>query len=200
MTAKWMLVLLVSACATTNSAKPKLEVHYQSSTNLADTGTAIDGNICFKAWHWDVTNAADTVDVRADGRHYLIGPSGPSEHRLIGSRRFVAGRSEAGERLAAVRRQSGGGQETIDLRFGPDHLSGRVGWHQFDTQANGDHLEGTYKKNDMPPVKVRIFGMDALWALPLAEQAVLLPSLLFCANNSPTHDFDVDLRDVKHQP
>jgi hypothetical protein len=75
-----------------------------------------------------------------------------------------------------------------------------VGWQQFDTRLNGDHLEGTYKKQDMPAVQVRIFGIDALWTLPLAEQAVLLPSLLFCANNSPTHDFDVDLRDLKHIP
>jgi hypothetical protein len=176
------LALLVTACAT---AKPKLEVHYQSSTSLADTGSAIDGNLCFKAMHWDVMvppNATDTVDLRAFNRHYVIGPSAATEHRLVGNHHSPAG------------------SETIDLRFGPDHLVGRVGWQQFDTRLNGDHLEGTYKKQDMPAVQVRIFGIDALWTLPLAEQAVLLPSLLFCANNSPTHDFDVDLRDLKHIP
>jgi hypothetical protein len=179
------LTLLVTGCATSTAAKPKLEVHYQSSTSLADSGSNIDGKLCFNATHWDVsapTNANDTVDLRADGRHYVIGPSSPTEHRLVGDHR---GR---------------GGSDTIDLRFGLDHLAGRVGWREFDTQRNGDHLEGTYKKRDMSPVKVRIFGLDALWALPLAEQAVLLPSLLFCANNSPTHDFDIDLRDLQHSP
>jgi hypothetical protein len=190
----------VAACATTNSAKPKLEVLYQSSTSLADTGAAIDGKLCFESTHWDVTNKGDAVDVRDYERHYLIGPSAPSEHRLVGSRRFVAERPEAAERLSAIRSQPHKGQETIDLRFGPDHLSGRIGWHQFVAGATGDHLEGTYQQNGMTAVVVRIFGMDALWALPLAEQAVLLPSLLFCANTSPTHDFDIDLRDLKHTP
>ena len=178
------LTLLGSGCATTPATK--LEVHYQSSTSLADSGDNIDGQLCFRATHWNVSvppNASDVVDVRTDGRHYVIGPSSPTEHRLVGDHRL--GRE---------------GAETIDLRFGLDHLKGRVGWRQFETQLNGDHLEGTYKNHDMPPVTVRIFGLDALWALPLAEQAVLLPSLLFCANNSATHDFDIDLRDLKHSP
>ena len=179
-----VVALFAVGCGGLNSnGKSKVEVSFQSSTHLWDDGTVIAGNVCFHRTQYEigtVPNATGALDLRSNGSRFVVAAVSPTERRIVGATT-----------------ERGGGNESVDLRFGPDHLVGHIAWHQFKLQANGDHLEGLYQLNALPPVPVKFFGMETYWPLPIAEQGVLLPNLLMCTNNSPTHGFEIDFRDLK---
>lgn len=174
--------IAAAGCGTVHSRRPELEVAFQSSTHLWDDGSSVQGTVCFHRTYWDrypVSAQPGAVELRADRARFVVGADGPGEHRIAGS---IDGR---------------GRLQTVDLRFGPDHVIGRIGWHQFDLRREGDHLAGTYTLDGHPPVAVKLFGMDKLWTVPLVEQGVVLPNLLRCTNATYRHDFEIDLRDLK---
>jgi hypothetical protein len=178
-------LMLASGCAATSGNKALVEVSFQSSTHLWDDGQSIDGNICFHPTHYELEKVGPDksgVDLRTPKRHLVAAPTGPAETRVVGG---IADMHNA--------------EESVDLRFGPDHLVGRIGWYQYDLTASGDHLEGTYRERAKEAVHVKLYGADRVWSLPVAEQGVLLTNLLFCTNLSSTHDFEVDLRDIKRE-
>ncbi len=175
-----VITTLLSACATTGPAVAKqstTQVTYQASTHLWDQGPTVDGKLCFDDHsHWDVSTLphdGGALDLRGRSQELVVRLLNPSEHDVA---------DRAG---------------TMDLRFGPDHLDGRIGWEQFSLRTVGDRLEGTYRLNAMNPVPLTIYGMDQLWKLPLADQGIVLPNLLRCADKSATHGFAIDLRDLK---
>ncbi len=211
-----------AGCAGTGAAvKPtQVEVIYQASTDISDNGTQINGKLCFDDTHFDVaplSNHGGAIDLLGYNRHFVIGRVSPTENRIVGA---IAGRGGAGmgpnsppgsaplggqqENERALLGSSSGPagteeHEAVDLRFGADHLVGRVGWHQFSVHAVGDHLEGQYQWKAMNAVQLKFYGIDKLWALPLAEQGVLLPSLLHCLDKVATHDFAMSLNDLQRK-
>ncbi len=204
--------LMLGACAHAPAGgAPPVEVVFQGSTDLIDNGSQINGKLCFDAAHFDRTalaNPRGAIDLVGWNRHYVIVPVSPTENLIkgsIASRQdrhshitFGPGSEEA--RRNALDAQGGGDgsedHESVDLRYGADHLIGRVGWHQFMVKAVGDHMEGRYQYNAIAPVYFKLRGMDKMLALPLAEQGVLLPSLLHCLEKFPTHDFELTLADL----
>ncbi len=210
---------LTLGCAGANAVKkPAVEVTYQASTDITDDGAQINGKLCFGETHFDrseVPNSNGAIDLLGWNRHFVIGQLSATENRVVGA---IAGRGghgtgarpSSGAQPGAAGSQedrrnqlgSTGGprgseeNEAVDLRYSLDHLIGRVGWHQFAVKTVGDHMEGQYQFNAMNPVNIKLWGMDKLWALPLAEQGVLLPSLLHCLQKIPTHDFEMTLADL----
>ncbi len=205
-------MLRANAAKKAPAQKPQVEVTFQASTDISDDGAQINGKLCFRDTHWDLTpvpNGAGTVDLLGVNRHFIVGRMSANENRVVGaiSERVPPTWTTVGvaaDQLPFRPGEQKGAQgigaevnEAVELRFGPDHLVGRIGWHQFSVRAVGDHLEGQYQFRAMNPVGLKLYGMDKLWELPIAEQGVLLPSLLKCLDKVATRDFVMGLGDLR---
>src|SRR5204862_5185244 len=68
----------------------------------------------------------------------------------------------------------------VDLMVGRDGVAGRVGYRAFLLKQDGDKVTGQVRINDTRLAHATVNGWDALWALPPADQAAILPALLTC--------------------
>lgn len=172
--------VLATGCGTVQATvRPTVEVAFQSSTHLWDDGTSIAGTDCFQRTQWFLDSAPDLpggIELRSGLARLVVGHGEADETRLIG-------------RL--------GGTTEVDLRFGADHLVGRIGWRQYDLKREGAWLVGTYQSRGWQKVSLRILGAEKLAALPLAEQGVLLPGLLGCAPTTHLRGTSIDWSDLR---
>jgi hypothetical protein len=73
------------------------------------------------------------------------------------------------------------GDAVVDLQLTEFELSGRVGWRRFELRSEGDTLQGPMQiAGAAEPGSALVRGRAALWTLPPAEQAAVLPLLLTC--------------------
>lgn len=91
-----------------------------------------------------------------------------------------------GERISGML-DAEAGAGAVDLRLTPEALEGRVGFRRFQLHRDGDALtgEGLIRDQSAPggtdlPSPVRLTGVAALWALPAAVRAAVLPNTLSC--------------------
>lgn len=69
----------------------------------------------------------------------------------------------------------------VDLRISPERLHGRVSYRHFElTATEDDSYVGEMQIAD-DKYRFIVFGKSALWSMPPADQATLLPLMLSCA-------------------
>jgi hypothetical protein len=143
------------------------------SGGLRAAGGRISGNVCGIDLAYYVDHAGDHT--RLTG--------------FLDSGRFES-RIEVRDDADAIRREIRGafaqGAAAVHLDVRVNHLRGVVGLRQFDLTRDGDDYVGSleYVSATTVPRRVRaaavIHGADALWSLPPAAQAAVLPTLLTC--------------------
>lgn len=70
-------------------------------------------------------------------------------------------------------------RRAIDLELTRDRLRGHVGLRDLDLRAHDDTLEGTMTIAEQK-LPFRIRGWGAVWSMPAADQAAILPFVLTC--------------------
>lgn len=137
------------------------------SDGLRDYGGHVSGNVCGLEMTFEVAHAGDhtrmvgfvdegsyesTIDVRDDAKSVT---------------RAITGR------LAPT-------NGSVQLELRKNHIYGSVGQRQFALARQGDQYVGWLKIRESVLAKATINGASALWTLPPAAQAVVLPALLSC--------------------
>jgi hypothetical protein len=161
------------------------------SSGLRDAGGRIRGRICGITADYDVKHSGDRVVV--DGVVY---------DDKLGSK------IEVREESRGLHFSGTLGSNIIDLQLDRGRLTGSVGRRVYSLERVEDRLEGWLRVPGMvwgPSipvmvqsdrkilVPVRVRGVAALWEMPAAVQAVVLPNLLTCINlaDNQLHPIDV---------
>jgi acylphosphatase len=81
---------------------------------------------------------------------------------------------------------------TVELQISQDKIVGRIGFREFDLQAQADTYFGTmlFSGHKLP---FRLRGRGSLWSMPAADQAVILPFVLTCIEDDRRLVQDVDV-------
>ena len=88
---------------------------------------------------------------------------------------------QIGALLGAVGSVVGAHSPAVDIRMSPESLHGRVAFRQYHlTATEDDSYVGEMRTGDTKYTFV-LFGKSALWAMPPADQAAILPLMLSCA-------------------
>ncbi len=151
-----------------------------TSGGLVDDGGTISGQVCGMDLHAGVEHQGDHVQV--------TGLAGLAPLWLD-----VADRH--GER-----RISGTlGGRAVDLRLRSGGISGRVAEMDFHLQQDGDDLVEFVEYHAVGRTAVlpmALHGRDALWQMPAADQAAVLPLLLGCLRGTLVQGDPTALRDL----
>ncbi len=139
------------------------------SGGLRDDGGEISGRVCGMFAEFDVKHAGDRVE--------LVGAfdGGEASHLEV---RDANGAREIGGQL---------GNAAVDLKLTGTALTGHVGLRVYALEQDGDRLAGHVRLQKQVPGEegpaigdVELAGRDALWAMPPADQALVLASVLTC--------------------
>ena len=142
------------------------------SSGLRDAGGRIHGHVCGMFIDFDVTHKGDHV-------------------QLVGS---IDDRTDAAVDVAdegGMRHFTGHlGGLAVDFIAGTGGLQGHVGIRVFAAEASApDDYHGNMRIPGMYDpgggkqiIGLTIHGRDALWAMPAADQAAILPAMLTCSN------------------
>jgi hypothetical protein len=144
------------------------------SSGLSDDGGTIGGDVCGMQIDYGVEHRGDHVQLVGfiDGDH-------PSE---------LAIRDENGRRHITGSLDKLG----VDLVLTGDHLEGHAGLRVVSLSLQDGALSGAmrlpnawnYVRGGNAVVRATLDGRDALWALPPADQAALIPLVLSCHMSS----------------
>lgn len=187
------LVLVVAGCAGVPKtaivdgkevARPRLEfggqpysVHHEGahprpggpSSGLVDSGGAIRGRVCGMLVDFDVAHKGDHVQLVGSLDNRI--PAAIDVSEQDGTRRFTGNL----------------GGLAIDFTLSPSEMQGHVGIRVFLLEPGGDgyhgymRIPGTLDINGgKQRVGVMVHGREALWAMPAADQAAVLPALMTC--------------------
>jgi hypothetical protein len=80
----------------------------------------------------------------------------------------------------------------VDLELTHERISGIAGMRRFDLHAEGDQYEGQMIiANHVLPFRLK--GRGALWSMPAADQAAILPFVITCIADERALVQDVDM-------
>lgn len=136
------------------------------SSGLTDDGGHVTGIICGLDLLLDVKHAGDRVRLEGFIDNAL---SANLEIRDVEGERVITGNLGASAGVAAV-----------ELHLSQSGLRGRVGQRAFLMEIDGDRYVGKLRINDTRIADATIEGREALWSMPAADQAAVLPALLTC--------------------
>ena len=100
----------------------------------------------------------------------LRSPSGAGLHPWV-----------AGAILSHVAGIAAAQSPVVDLHVSPDGLRGRVALRNYQLTATEDDTYAGEMQTGDRKVRFIVFGKSALWSMPPADQAALLPLRLSCA-------------------
>jgi hypothetical protein len=183
--------LLASACSPTTAVVdgrtvPRLELEFGgqpyavrftaahprpggASSGLRDYGGRITGNVC----GLDVA-----YEVQHEGDHLRL--SGFVDDQSLASTLLVTDMNGVSRDIRG-NLAANGASVTLDLRY--NSIRGNVGLRAFELGREGDHYVGALSVGQSLKALARVNGADALWQLPPAVQAVVLPALLTCGGD-----------------
>lgn len=162
-----------------------------ASSGLWADGGRITGRICGGDVVYDVWHAGRT--------DYVTGFISRSSVSTINHPvKLILEDTEAGRTIEGV-----AGQVRVDLRLTPERIEGLIRLpfydRRFDLHAEGDDLVGTVSLADAQLSPIRVRGRSALWAMPPAAQAALLPPMLTCnMEGGLMNGLPVDTIDLRH--
>lgn len=149
-----------------------------ASSGLRGPGGTITGVLCGAGVVFEVEHAGDHVQ--------LTGFIDTEPGAGIGVQMTV--KDVSGQRVILGQL----GTRVIDLRLRPNQIVGGVGsggtaLEGLDLRQEGDELKGEVhlRRNEAQTIHIRLTGRDALWALPPADQAIVVPMLLACLQADP---------------
>lgn len=141
------------------------------SSGLKDGGGSIRGRVCGMLVDLDVTHKGDHVQVVGSLDNQYPASIDVSEER--GVRHFTGSL----------------GPLAVDFVAGPTVMEGHVGIRVFAVETVGDQYQGFMRIPGLLDVNggkqrlaITIDGRDALWSMPPADQAALLPTVLTCGS------------------
>lgn len=129
--------------------------------------------------------------VRSPIGHVIVPVPAHIEVRDVDAHRHVYGSigADMGNLITAVNRPS----RVIDFTLGPDGLHGQIGSRWFELgPVDVDTMAGTMKisTGDVLPFELR--GVSAMWSMPAADQAAILPFMMTCSQiEDGRHDVGV---------
>jgi hypothetical protein len=140
------------------------------SSGLRDVGGRIHGNVCGMFVDFDVTHKGDHV-------------------QLVGSiDNRVPAAVDVGDDHGMRHFTGNLGGLAVDFIAGPGGMQGHVGIRVFALDAAADdRYEGTVlipreRALSDQRIGLHVRGREALWAMPPADQAAILPAVLTCGN------------------
>jgi hypothetical protein len=142
------------------------------SGGLRDAGGRIHGNVCGMFVDYEVTHKGDHVQLVGSIDNVTDAAIDVADER--GMRHFTG-------HLGAL---------AVDFIAGTGGMQGHVGIRVFAVEAthDGDYagdmrIPGMYDPGGgKQSVKLTLHGREALWAMPAADQAAVLPAILTCGN------------------
>jgi hypothetical protein len=147
------------------------------SSGLWSYGGRIDGRVCGLDVNFESDYYGRHLDVSGSVRSMLPGA------RHLGMRIDV----RDGKHGREISGNMGGRLSPMELYLTPQSIVGRIGQRRFhiDERApDADELRGTMRYNDYfrgdTSIGFVVRGVQELWAMPPADQAVLLPLMLSC--------------------
>ena len=182
------LVLLLAGCAPTTAVVngrtvPRLDMDFvgqpfvvrvsgahpqpgSPSGGLRGYGGRISGNVC---------GLDLTYDVQHEGDHTTM--VGFLDDGTLDSHLTVRDVGGVSRQITGTLDGKGTGVN-LDLRY--NHIRGNVGLREFDLGRDGDRYIGSVHITQAVTASATVNGVRALWELPPAAQAVVLPALLTC--------------------
>ncbi len=133
------------------------------SSGLRSYGGKITGQVCGMDVDYEVQHEGDHIQmvgfIDNTSSTQLQVRDGGGERRITGSLANYA----------------------VDVHLRSNQIIGSVGFRFFDMQQDGDRLHGPLKMSGTDePNTATANGRDALWAMPAADQAVVLANILTC--------------------
>lgn len=143
-----------------------------ASSGLRDAGGAIRGRVCGMLVDFDVTHKGDHVQLVGSIDNQLPASIDVSEDR--GVRHFTGML----------------GPLAVDFVAAPSGMQGHVGIRVFALESAADGAYHGYMRipglldvdGGKQRLGVRVNGRDALWAMPAADQAAVLPAIFTCGS------------------
>lgn len=136
------------------------------SGGLKDNGGHVSGNVCGLEITFDVEHRGDYTHL-----------TGFIDDGALDSAIDVRDEKGISRHIDGKLSENGG---TVHLDLRKNHIYGNVGLRQFELARRGDQYLGWLKIRQSVVAKAVVNGADALWELPPAAQAVVLPALLTC--------------------
>lgn len=162
------VALLAAGCAGSSAKGPV--AHYAGEPFELQRGAGrITGQVCGMDLTLDVADLGDRKGVSltgfADGRFPV----------------HLVARRDLGKTYITGGLGSRAGDAAVNLTLTPTALEGRVGWRNFQLDANGDALQGSMQiAGAIEPASATLAGRRELASMPPAAQAALVPALLTC--------------------
>ncbi|HWE29147.1 MAG TPA: hypothetical protein VHB97_14160 [Polyangia bacterium] len=142
-----------------------------ASSGLRDAGGAIRGRVCGMLVDFDVTHKGDHVQIVGSIDNHIDAAIEVSEHD--GARHFTGNL----------------GPLAVDFVAAPSLMEGHVGIRVFALETAGDVYHGFMRipglldiDGGKQRIGVAVAGRDALWAMPPADQAAVLPAIFTCGS------------------
>lgn len=139
------------------------------SSGLKDAGGSIRGRVCGLLVDFDVTHKGDHVQLVGSIDNQMPAAIDVSEQG--GVRHFTGNLGGLG----------------VDFTLAPDAMQGHVGIRVFALEPAGGNYHGYMRvpgtldvNGGKQRVGVLVRGREALWAMPAADQAAVLPALMTC--------------------
>ncbi len=141
------------------------------SSGLRDAGGSIRGRVCGMFVDFDVTHKGDHVQIVGSIDDHLDASIDVSEAN--GVRHFTGKLGSLG----------------VDFVASPTAMEGHVGIRVFAVETVGDDYQGYMRIPGLLDVNggkqrlgIMLHGRTALWAMPPADQAAILPAILTCGD------------------
>jgi hypothetical protein len=162
----FVIALFATGCA---SAGGPVARYAGEPFDLQRHGPRITGQVC----GMDLT-----LDVADLGGHKGVALSGFADGRFPV---HLITRQDVGRTYITGGIGTTAGDAAVNLVLTPTTLAGRVGWRNYQLDANGDVLQGTIQiAGAIEPSAATVAGRQELASMPPATQAALLPALLTC--------------------
>lgn len=141
------------------------------SSGLRTPGGDITGTVCGADIDYEVYHRGDHVQLVG-----LVDPGGIDSQGRIDSQVRI-------EDARGMRQITGQlGTKIVDVRLASNAIGGAVGRDRFVLAADGDAFHGEVVSYRYPNqrVPVTVTGREALWQMPAADQAAVVPLLIQC--------------------
>jgi hypothetical protein len=142
-----------------------------ASSGLNDAGGSIKGRVCGMFVDFDVTHKGDHVQLVGSIDNRM--PAAIDVREQNGQRHFTGNL----------------GPLAVDFVAAPDGMQGHVGIRVFAIEAQGDLYRGFMRIPGLLDINggkqrlgVAVSGRDALWGMPAADQAAVLPAIFSCGS------------------
>jgi hypothetical protein len=205
-----LLTFVLGACAPTTAvvngqrvARPTLAytdnyyyavTHYAAypaqrgaSTGLRSYGGRIAGYACGVDFHYEADYAGRSLRLSGFAQPMThiqmftkVHQPAHMEVRDENGRRYIFG--SVGDDIGGLLIPHDRPSKVVDFSIGADGLSGQIGSRRFDlARVDADTLQGTMQisNGDVLPFEIR--GLSAVWAMPPADQAAIMPFMLTCS-------------------